>query len=80
MADNKSCNLSSFTVNQTITIHQIRIEVISNSSVFQIGTAGVIKSLSNIYNTGGFTAPVPQFGQDASHLPYSPMVPLPPLR
>jgi len=47
-------------VHQTITIQCIRIEGLSNSSVLQIGTAGVIKSLSNLYNTGGFTEAAPQ--------------------
>lgn len=68
------------TVHQNITIHQIRIEAISNSSVFQIGTAGIIKSLSNVYNTGGFTEPAPEFDLESAYTPSSPMVPLPPLR
>lgn len=46
-------------VNQNIVIHTIRIEGISNSSVFQIGSAGVIKSLSQFFNTGGFIEPAP---------------------
>lgn len=50
---------------QTITIQNLRINAISNSSVLQIGTAGIIKSLSNLYNTGGFTGPAPQIGQIA---------------
>jgi len=45
---------------QYIYINQIRIEGINNSSVFQIGTAGLIKPLSNLYNTGGFTEPAPE--------------------
>jgi spore germination protein PB len=49
-------------VHQNIVIHSIKIEGISNSSILQIGSAGVIKSLSQLYNTGGFTAPVPQAG------------------
>ncbi|GBF10173.1 spore germination protein GerPB [Tepidibacillus sp. HK-1] len=47
-------------VNQTIIIHNIRINSIGNSSVFQIGSAGIIKPLSQLYNTGGFTEPVPE--------------------
>lgn len=46
-------------IQQTISIQCIRINGISNSSVLQIGTAGIIKSLSNLYNTGGFTGPAP---------------------
>lgn len=61
------------TVHQNIVIHQIKVEGITNSSVFQIGSAGVIKTLSNLYNTGGFTRPAPIPGQ-----PRPPLVPLPP--
>ncbi|WP_442604207.1 spore germination protein GerPB [Paenibacillus sp. KN14-4R] len=63
------------TVHQCITIHQLRIEAVTNSSVFQIGTAGEIRALSNLYNTGGFTGPAPQFQQQES--PGAPLVPLP---
>jgi spore germination protein PB len=49
-------------VHQNIIIHTIKIEGISNSSVFQIGSAGVIKSLSQFYNSGGFTQPAPPTG------------------
>lgn len=63
------------TVHQCITIQQIRIDSIANSSQFQIGTAGVIKALSNLYNTGGFTGPAPQLGQPQP--PGEPLVPLP---
>jgi spore germination protein PB len=48
-----------FFIHQNIVIHTLRIDGISNSSVFQIGSAGVIKPLSNLYNTGGFTKPAP---------------------
>ncbi|TYS65652.1 spore gernimation protein GerPB [Sutcliffiella horikoshii] len=50
---------SNFFINQSIVIHHLKIGGISNSSVFQIGSAGVIKSLSNLYNTGDFTGPAP---------------------
>lgn len=50
-------------VQQTITIHHMRINSVSNSSVLQIGTAGLIKPLSNLYNTGGFVGPAPEAGQ-----------------
>lgn len=50
-------------VHQTIHIHSLRIEAISNSSVLQIGAAGLVKPLSNLYNTGRFTAPAPLPGQ-----------------
>ena len=50
---------TNFFIHQNITIHQIKIGGVSNSSIFQIGSAGVIKSLSNLYNTGGFVEPAP---------------------
>lgn len=57
---------------QYIYINQIRIEGINNSSVFQIGTAGLIKPLSNLYNTGGFTGPAPELdgGQTGPLVPF----------
>jgi len=47
-----------FYVQQSIIINNIRIESITTSSVFQIGSAGSIKALSKFSNTGGFTAPL----------------------
>lgn len=49
-----------FYVNQSIIIQYIKIGGISNSSVFQIGSAGIIKPHSHLYNTGGFTGPAPE--------------------
>lgn len=49
-----------FFINQSIVIHQVKIGGVSNSSVFQIGSAGVIKSISNLNNTGGFSGPSPE--------------------
>jgi spore germination protein PB len=49
-----------WTVHQNIVIHQLRVDNVSNSSVIQIGTSGQISSLSNLYNTGGFTEPAPE--------------------
>ncbi|RST75202.1 spore gernimation protein [Siminovitchia acidinfaciens] len=46
-------------VQQTINIQMIKIGGITNSSVLQIGTAGVITPSSHLYNTGGYTAPAP---------------------
>lgn len=48
-----------FYIQQSIQINFIKIGGISNSSVFQIGSAGLIKPSSNLYNTGGFTEPAP---------------------
>ena len=47
-------------VQQSISIQFLKIEGISNSSVLQIGSAGIIKPVSNLYNTGGFTGPAPE--------------------
>ncbi|WP_123040941.1 spore germination protein GerPB [Cohnella candidum] len=47
---------------QNITINYIRVEAVTNSSVLQIGSAGSIRSLSQLFNTGGFTGPAPQLG------------------
>ncbi len=37
----------------------VKIGGITNSSVFQIGTSGIITPASYLYNTGGFTEPAP---------------------
>jgi spore germination protein PB len=57
-----------FHIQQSIQINMIKINSIANSSVFQIGSAGVIKPLSTLSNTGGFTGPAPQIGEDVSTL------------
>ncbi|CAG7604976.1 putative spore germination protein GerPB [Paenibacillus solanacearum] len=46
-------------IHQNIVIHQLKVGAVSNSSVLQIGTAGTVRSLTNLYNTGGFTGPAP---------------------
>ncbi|CEG26042.1 spore germination protein GerPB [Bacillus sp. B-jedd] len=46
-------------IQQTIQINFIKIGGISNSSVFQIGSAGIIKPAAYLFNTGGFTGPAP---------------------
>ncbi|RBW68991.1 spore germination protein GerPB [Bacillus taeanensis] len=53
-----------FFINQSIVIHQFKVGGVSNSSVLQIGSAGMIKSLSNLYNTGGFTKEAPQISEE----------------
>lgn len=47
-------------VQQSIHIHFIKIGGITNASVFQIGSAGIVKPTAHLYNTGGFTQPAPQ--------------------
>ncbi len=46
-------------IQQSIHIHFIKVGGITNSSVLQIGSAGIIKPASYLYNTGGFTQPAP---------------------
>lgn len=55
-------------VHQNIVIHKLEVGGVTNSSVFQIGSAGIIKPLANLYNTGGFTEPAPE----AEPLPEAP--------
>ncbi|OPA77781.1 spore gernimation protein [Paenibacillus selenitireducens] len=58
-------------VHQSITIQNLHVGTISNSSILQIGSTGVINPLSNSYNTGGS----PQAAESESE---EPLVPLPP--
>ena len=48
-----------FYINQSIHINNIKISTISNSSIFQIGSSGIIKSLSTLANTGKYTEEAP---------------------
>lgn len=48
-----------FHIHQSIHINLLKVGGISNSSVLQIGSAGLIKPASYLYNTGGFTKPAP---------------------
>lgn len=41
-----------FHISQSIHIHTITIQTISNASVFQIGSAGMIKSLATMAQPG----------------------------
>lgn len=51
--------MSNYYIQQTIHINFIKIGGITNSSVLQIGSAGIIRPQANLYNTGGFTQPAP---------------------
>jgi spore germination protein PB len=62
-----------FYIQQSIQINYIKIGSITNSSVLQIGSAGIIKPASHLYNTGGFTQKAPSTqkpaqGSSASNL------------
>lgn len=61
-------------VNQNIVIHQLKVNSVTNSSVLQIGTAGLIKPLSNLYNTGGYTEPAAELSASSTAIS---LVPLP---
>ncbi|NCU16572.1 spore germination protein GerPB [Pallidibacillus pasinlerensis] len=49
-----------FYVQQSIHINILRVGSLSNASVLQIGTSGIIKSATHIANSGGFTGPAPK--------------------
>ncbi len=49
-----------FYIQQTISIHQLKIGSLTNSSVLQIGTTGKVQPLATLSNTGQFTQPAPE--------------------
>ncbi|MNS56612.1 putative spore germination protein GerPB [compost metagenome] len=59
-----------FTVHQTITIHLIRINNMTNSSVLQIGTSGTISAGSQILSTQP-TESVSEEQPDLEPIPYN---------
>ncbi|MEC5423655.1 spore germination protein GerPB [Virgibacillus sp. C22-A2] len=63
------------TVHQTISIYMIKIGVISNSSILQIGSAGNMQAQSDIYNTGEFTEPIPPVEPLGTVVPLVPLAP-----
>lgn len=65
-----------FYIQQSIQINFIKIGGITNSSVLQIGSAGIIRPAAYLYNTGGFTQPAPQAIQPTGTLLGAPAVPL----
>jgi spore germination protein PB len=69
-----------FYIQQSIHIHFIKVGGITNSSVLQIGSSGIIKPASYLYNTGGFTQPAPvtlkQPSFEISSTQLTPAVPL----
>ncbi|GGE72584.1 spore germination protein GerPB [Priestia taiwanensis] len=48
-----------FYINQSIIINHLKVGGITNSSVFQIGSVGMIKALAEGRNTGNFTQAAP---------------------
>ncbi|MBM4764200.1 spore germination protein GerPB [Bacillus sp. B15-48] len=74
--------MANYYIQQSININIIRINGITNSSVLQIGSAGIIKPASYLYNTGGFTEPAPEavlpteVAMEPEAPPFAPVVPL----
>lgn len=66
-----------FIIHQQINIHKMDVGSVANSSILQIGSAGLIKGLSNLYNTGGFTEPAPPAVEELPFPSPVPLVPLP---
>ena len=64
-----------FYIQQSIHINFIKIGGITNSSVLQIGSVGIIKPAAHLYNTGGFTKPAPS-GIKPTEQILAPSVPL----
>lgn len=64
-------------VYQCITVQQLRIGSVSNSSVLQIGTSGTIKALSHVYNTNRAESAAEGNELEAEQEKTKPMVPLP---
>ncbi|MGI2294003.1 spore germination protein GerPB [Paenibacillus sp. GXUN7292] len=62
-----------WTVYQHITINHFKVDNVSNSSVLQVGSAGSISGISQLYNTGGFVEPAPELTEPT---PFN-FVPLP---
>ncbi|WML32111.1 spore germination protein GerPB [Neobacillus sp. OS1-32] len=69
-----------FYIQQSIHINTIKIGGVTNSSVIQIGSAGIIKPQANLFNTGGFLKSAPtaikQYGLTPPTLQEIPSVPL----
>lgn len=62
-------------VYQCITVQQLRIGTVTNSSVLQIGTSGTIKALAQVYGTSKLSNPDALNDQEQEKT--NPMVPLP---
>ncbi|HAQ08386.1 MAG TPA: spore gernimation protein [Bacillus bacterium] len=69
-----------FYIQQSININLLKIGGISTSSVLQIGSAGIIKPASYLYNTGGFEGPAPEAQTGETIVSESPVFPAVPLQ
>lgn len=68
-----------FYIQQSIHINIIKIGSVTNSSVLQIGSAGVIKPTSHLFNTGGFIKPAPQASKPTTKVSNSSKAPAVPI-
>ncbi len=59
-----------FYIKQSIHINMIKINAIANSSVLQIGSAGIIKPVTKLSNTGNFTGPAPDVEKKNPVIPF----------
>ncbi|MCU9612473.1 spore germination protein GerPB [Caldibacillus lycopersici] len=66
-----------FYIQQSIQINILRVESISNSSVLQIGSAGIIKSRASLANTGGYTEQAPKPEHEGFVTPTIESIPVP---
>ena len=66
-------------IQQTIHINILRIGSISNASVLQIGSAGLIRPAAHLYNSGGFTKPAPEPLKPEEMMMGMPAVPIAPV-
>ncbi|GGE39145.1 putative spore germination protein GerPB [Pullulanibacillus camelliae] len=62
-----------FFIQQDIHIQTLNIEGITNSSVLQIGSAGMIKPISTLYNTGHYTGPVSELPAELTEVSQVPL-------
>ncbi len=64
-----------YTIHQNICINFLKVGSVNNSSVLQIGSAGVIQARSSLYNTGGYVEKAEE-AEPVTEGPTPPLVPL----
>lgn len=65
-----------YKIYQDICINFLKVGSVTNSSVLQIGSAGVIQARSNLYNTGGYVKPAEEAEPIPGGTEIEPVVPL----
>ncbi|WP_163537205.1 spore germination protein GerPB [Gracilibacillus sp. YIM 98692] len=63
------------TVHQSIYIHLLKVENVTNSSVLQIGSSGKMQALSQLYNTGEFETLAEEAEIEGAQEPLVPLSP-----